>query len=212
MSDEEECDYMSEDFLTQCTGGTDVKPGLQKTKAQQREHLKAMKRIANHEEMQRNKKIRRNIKEIEEDKREEGLAQSIAEPSNKGFAMLAKMGYKAGSGLGKEGGGRLEPVGGEGKKGREGLGRDTALRELGEAKCRILEVIYSHGCRFLRLVEFVRLDSVPWWQLLTQQCSEHRCVRSIKQEQLRQICTRSLLTSSISHHVFDISLSGAEVM
>jgi len=28
--------------------------------------LKAMKRIANHEEMQRNKKIRRNIKEIEE--------------------------------------------------------------------------------------------------------------------------------------------------
>ena len=55
---EEECDYMSEDFLAQCTGGTDVKPGLQKTKAQQREHLKAMKRIANHEEMQRNKKIR----------------------------------------------------------------------------------------------------------------------------------------------------------
>ena len=157
---EEECDYMSEDFLAKCTGGSDVKPGLQKTKAQQREHQKAMKRIANHEEMQRNKKIRRNINEIEVDKREEGLAQSIAEPSNKGFAMLAKMGYKAGSGLGKEGEGMLEPVGVEVKKGREGLGRDTALRELGEAKCRILEV--RALCKPLDLIEMFRHGSVPW--------------------------------------------------
>ena len=148
------------DFLAKCTGGSDVKPGLQKTKAQQREHQKAMKRIANHEEMQRNKKIRRNINEIEVDKREEGLAQSIAEPSNKGFAMLAKMGYKAGSGLGKEGEGRLEPVGVEVKMGREGLGRDTALRELGEAKCRILEV--RALCKPLDLIEMFRHGSVPW--------------------------------------------------
>merc|ERR1719158_427162 len=76
--------------------------------------------------MQRNKKIRRNIKEIEEDKREEGLAQSIAEPSNKGFAMLAKMGYKAGDSLGKDNTGRVEPVGVEVKVGRGGLGRETA--------------------------------------------------------------------------------------
>merc|ERR1719228_2974918 len=80
--------------------------------------------------MQRNKKIRRNIKEIEEDKREEGLAQSIAQPSNKGFAMLAKMGYKAGSGLGKDNTGRVEPIAVTVKADRGGLGRETALRQL----------------------------------------------------------------------------------
>ena len=82
-----------------------------RTKTQQREHEKAAKRIANHEEMQMNKKIRKNIHVIEAEKRDEGLATSIAEPSNKGFAMLAKMGYKAGDSLGKGNTGRLEPVG-----------------------------------------------------------------------------------------------------
>lgn len=132
---------MSDAFLAKCAGQNDVKPGLIRSKTQQREHDKALKRMANHEEMQRNKKIRKNIGQIEIDARESALAVPLAEaePLNKGLAMLARMGYKAGDSLGRGKEGRLEPVEVQVKVGRGGLGRDTALREIGEQKCRILE-------------------------------------------------------------------------
>merc|ERR1719147_398430 len=89
--------------------------------------------------MQKQKKIRKNIQQIEADKRDEGMAKSIAEPTNNGFAMLAKMGYKAGESLGKDNTGRVEPISVTVKAGRGGLGRETALAQLAMEKCRILE-------------------------------------------------------------------------
>lgn len=132
---------MSDDFLAKCTSGSEAKSGLIRSNREQREHDMAKKRQANHEEMQKLKKMRRSVKEIESDNREEGLATSIqeAEPMNKGLAMLARMGYKAGESLGKDNTGRIEPIGVEVKIGRAGLGRETALKDLAIQKCKILE-------------------------------------------------------------------------
>merc|ERR1719334_355791 len=52
--------------------------------------------------MQKHKKNRKTVEKLEVEKRDEGLAKSIAEPSNKGFALLAKMGYKTGDSLVKD--------------------------------------------------------------------------------------------------------------
>ena len=58
--------------------------------------------------------------------------------SNKGFALLAKMGYKAGESLGKaKSGGRLEPIPIEVKNNRSGLGRDAAIQHVKETKARL---------------------------------------------------------------------------
>jgi len=61
------------------------------------------------------------------------LQQSLNKPlsaDNKGFQLMAKMGYKAGSGLGKQPDARTEPVGITIKSGRGGLGREAAVAEL----------------------------------------------------------------------------------
>ncbi|XP_005103362.1 G patch domain-containing protein 11 isoform X2 [Aplysia californica] len=56
--------------------------------------------------------------------REKGLQTSLSS-DNKGFALLQKMGYKPGMGIGKQEKGRVDPVSIEVKADRGGLGRDT---------------------------------------------------------------------------------------
>ena len=51
------------------------------------------------------------------------MDQKSIDSSNKGFAMLAKMGYKAGESLGKSNSGRIEPIPIEVKNDRGGLGK-----------------------------------------------------------------------------------------
>eukprot|EP00698_Gefionella_okellyi_P011552 TRINITY_DN3050_c0_g1_i1.p1 TRINITY_DN3050_c0_g1~~TRINITY_DN3050_c0_g1_i1.p1 ORF type:complete len:314 (-),score=66.57 TRINITY_DN3050_c0_g1_i1:770-1711(-) len=63
----------------------------------------------------------KSVGKQQEERLEEGLATHIEE-DNKGFAMLAKMGYKKGMGLGREGQGIVEPVGVDKRSGREGVG------------------------------------------------------------------------------------------
>jgi len=137
MSDDE-CDYMSDDFLAKLTQTEEKRPGLKRTHASLREHEKWKKKEQILEEQRMNKRIKKSMNEIEHDKRETGLQTSI-DSSNKGFALLAKMGYKPGTSLGKDNTGRTEPVPITVKAGRGGLGRDEAVRRFKERKQKILE-------------------------------------------------------------------------
>jgi len=138
MSDEEE-DYMSADFLEKCLP-KDVIPGLKKTQHEKREHEILKRKQVRLEEEKRQRKKRKELSEgiLEVEVRNEGLATPL-DNTNKGFAMLAKMGYKPGTSLGKDNTGRSEPVEVVVKVGKEGLGREAAMKRLAEEKCRILE-------------------------------------------------------------------------
>ncbi|GAB5370583.1 hypothetical protein AAMO2058_001505600 [Amorphochlora amoebiformis] len=68
--------------------------------------------------------------------RQEGLETSIPK-SNIGHRLLAKMGYKSGMGLGKNGHGRTAPVGMQVKVTRTGLGRDAEVREVRNIRKRL---------------------------------------------------------------------------
>ena len=86
------------------------------------------------------RKTKKSKAELESEKREEGLQKSL-DSSNKGFALLAKMGYKAGDSLGKSSGksntGIVEPIGIEVKNNRGGLGRETAKKQIKETKAKL---------------------------------------------------------------------------
>ena len=86
MSDSDD-DYMSDKYLPENI--VDVKPGLITRYAKKR--------------LQANEPVRQKKRKVLEcEARDEGLSKSICQ-TNKGFAMLAKMGYKEGMGLGKKG-------------------------------------------------------------------------------------------------------------
>ena len=70
---------------------------------------------------------------LEDKKRVEGLQKSL-DSSNKGFALLTKMGYKPGEGLGKSKDGIIEPIGVEVKTNRGGLGAEIATKQVKRTK------------------------------------------------------------------------------
>lgn len=120
MSDEE--DYMSEAFLAKIEK-QDVRPSLIRSHAQKHQiTVEAKKRKLDEEIKAKNKP------EIQLNK---GLNQAIG-ADNKGFAMLARMGYKAGTSLGKTNAETAikEPIKINVKGDRFGLGRDSAIKEL----------------------------------------------------------------------------------
>ncbi|GAB0095495.1 G patch domain-containing protein 11 [Sergentomyia squamirostris] len=130
MSSDEE-DYMSEKFLSQCV--PNVRPGLIRNRERQREVEVAAKKAKYNEEIMK-KKPRRVM---ESERLQEGLQKSL-NAENKGFALLAKMGYKPGEAIGKSSQGIVEPIGITVKTDRGGLGRDAALKQLAERKREIL--------------------------------------------------------------------------
>ena len=93
MADDDEEDYMSDKFLF---GAAENAPGLVPDKIAKK-YRKEMK----HNELNQRNKIK-PMRERETEKREQGLASAL-DSSNKGFAMLQKMGFKQGMGLGKDG-------------------------------------------------------------------------------------------------------------
>ncbi|KAK4030015.1 G patch domain-containing protein 11 [Daphnia magna] len=129
----EEDDYMSEEFLTACV--KDVRPGLvfkQSTKRQFQ--IEEQHRSAN----EKMRKLNKPVRVLEAEKREEGLSTAISS-QNKGFAMLQKMGYNPGKGLGKTEEGRVEPVAVEIKTTRAGLGREAAVKDILQRKMTMLQ-------------------------------------------------------------------------
>ncbi|KAL9954758.1 hypothetical protein ACROYT_G042333 [Oculina patagonica] len=124
MADEDEEDYMSDKFLL---GAAENAPGLVPDKIAKK-YRKEMK----HNELCQRSKIK-PMRERETEHREQGLASAL-DSSNKGFAMLQKMGFKHGMGLGKDGTGRAEPIPLAVKADRGGLGRDMLLKRQREVK------------------------------------------------------------------------------
>ena len=88
---EEEDDYMSSAFLA-----VDTRPGLVFDKRV------ARKRKIEEETKRRQKETKKPVKQIEKEKRDDGLVKEIGS-DNKGYALLEKMGYVKGMGLGKDG-------------------------------------------------------------------------------------------------------------
>lgn len=76
------------------------------------------------------------VKQLEVERREEGLNAAISS-DNKGFAMLAKMGYKQGDAIGRSSTGIVEPISIQIKSNRAGLGREAAIKQLDEYKERL---------------------------------------------------------------------------
>ncbi|KAM7409013.1 hypothetical protein PAMA_002638 [Pampus argenteus] len=122
MSDEEE-DYMSDAFLSTLQ---DVKPGVNMV----RRVKEAMKKEAQQKETNI-KNRQKSYKEQEKDSREAALQSSISN-ENKGFALLQKMGYKAGQGLGKQGAGRVDPIPLNIKTDRGGIGLEEVKKRKAE--------------------------------------------------------------------------------
>ncbi|KAK2723586.1 G patch domain-containing protein 11-like [Artemia franciscana] len=132
MPSEEELDYMSDDLLKQCEESKALRPGLITDQSRRRKVALEMK----HKEMIKNQRETFSKKakiELERTARTTALETAISSES-KGFAMLQKMGYKPGAGLGKSGEGRVEPIPIEIKAGRSGLGRDEVVRRVKEQK------------------------------------------------------------------------------
>ncbi|XP_061545225.1 G patch domain-containing protein 11 isoform X2 [Phycodurus eques] len=103
-----------------------VKPGVTMV----RRVKEAMKREEKHKEINI-KNRQKTFKEQEKESRETALQSSISN-NNKGFALLQKMGYKAGQGLGKEGAGRVDPIPLNIKTDRGGIGMEEAKKRKSE--------------------------------------------------------------------------------
>ncbi|XP_017142295.1 G patch domain-containing protein 11 isoform X1 [Drosophila miranda] len=122
MSEDEE-DYMSDKFLA---GLQDVRPSLVQDHGKKRAIKVQAKQQEHHKRQRETAAATSNLKN-------ERLQQDLNKPlaaDNKGFQLLAKMGYKAGTGLGKQADARLEPIGITIKNDRGGLGREAAIAEL----------------------------------------------------------------------------------
>ncbi|XP_017083481.2 G patch domain-containing protein 11 [Drosophila eugracilis] len=122
MSDEEE-HYMSDKFLS---GLQDVRPSLVHNRGKKRQIEMESKK---EELKKRQREATASFGNMDNVRLQQSLNKPISS-DNKGFQLLAKMGYKAGSGLGKQQDARTEPVGITIKNDRGGLGREAAVAEL----------------------------------------------------------------------------------
>ncbi|XP_038073145.1 G patch domain-containing protein 11-like [Patiria miniata] len=125
MADDED-DYMSDSFLVETKTTT---PGLVWGKHNHKKQQEAKHKAINEQHRAKFKPV----KEREQENRLKGLGSALSS-QNKGFALLEKMGYKQGMGMGKKESGRSEPIPVEIKTGRGGLGRETEIKDQQERR------------------------------------------------------------------------------
>uniref|UniRef100_A0A1A9WL79 G patch domain-containing protein 11 n=1 Tax=Glossina brevipalpis TaxID=37001 RepID=A0A1A9WL79_9MUSC len=137
MSEDDE-DYMSDKFLN---GVQDVRPSLIYNRSKKRQLGVAEKQQEVIKKQKDSKKLRLGF--MDNEKLQDALKKPLTN-DNKGFQMLAKMGYKAGQSLGKsvttnkELKPAVEPISITLKCDRQGLGREAALKELKEKRQEII--------------------------------------------------------------------------
>ena len=114
--EEEEDDYLTMSFDDPSTKSKKKESLVEQNRRKQREA-----------EIRGRPKSKTELAAEEAAKREAALATSMLDTSNKGYKMMAALGYKAGStlGAGKATDALLEPVGLEMKEGRSGVGADS---------------------------------------------------------------------------------------
>lgn len=115
-------DYMSDTFLEEAAS---VRPGLVRGVGKRK--LEAHKQhVITVREAKEEAKARKNSAK---DQLLKGMQTTVISEDNPGFKMMKMMGYKEGSGLGKEGDGRAEPITVDPFKDRSGLGKGSEQKE-----------------------------------------------------------------------------------
>lgn len=105
----------------------DIRPGLLFNQRDKRKHELSKQQEALHS------KKPKSYHEQESEAREKGLNTAIS-ADNKGFKMLEKMGFKAGSSLGKQSDGLKEPINISLKTSNTGVGLENRCKEIKEKK------------------------------------------------------------------------------
>jgi len=131
MASADEDDYMSDKFLEECQPHGSKIVTL-------RHVARKRKMESQHDTFnQKSKTLSKHAAELQA--RTKALATAISS-DNPGFRMLAKMGYKSGTGLGKSGEGRVEPIPISIKTGRTGLGKEAAAKEKQEMQQKLFAI------------------------------------------------------------------------
>ncbi|XP_061405650.1 G patch domain-containing protein 11-like [Lethenteron reissneri] len=135
-------DYMSAAFVE---AGKDQRPGLVVSHA-----VRAQRRLERrHNELNAQHRARHVPRAVVEQQNREAALSSALPTHNRGFALLQRMGYRAGQGLGKSGTGITEPIPVQPKADRGGVGREKEKerqvaerqrrRQQQQAKCSVEE-------------------------------------------------------------------------
>ncbi|KAJ0088702.1 hypothetical protein Patl1_33052 [Pistacia atlantica] len=159
--EEEEDDYMGD--LTQfipTEPSIPTKSSLGKNPSSQQMTTQSSKKKSKTLNWQERRKIERERKQQEEDELTLAKIEAPIPQSNIGFKLLKQMGYTPGSSLGKEGAGRVAPVGLEIRRSRAGIGREDPHKE--KRKREEIEMERNRGKEEALMAEFGSRQKSQW--------------------------------------------------
>ncbi|KAH8243940.1 hypothetical protein KR032_011581 [Drosophila birchii] len=190
MSDDED-DYMSDKFLA---GLQEVRPSLVQDRGKKRQ-IEVQTKKEEHRKRQREATAASGT--VDNARLQQSLSQPLS-ADNKGFQLLAKMGYKAGSGLGKQPDARKEPVGITIKSGRGGLGREAAIAELAAKR---QEMRRAHLLQKAGIESSEEVSTEAYRRRATQRAEERKLQYDIRRCQ--QTCESLDLKAGVSEPDLD---------